>query len=91
MLPVDPAMGDPTAHALHEALSRRDWRIARDVLLTITDPDHHALCLNAAARVQGVQEWIGEWVEAEPRSDIFCGGGGAASRMTTVPSADSRW
>ncbi|PWU53258.1 DUF4034 domain-containing protein [Micromonospora globispora] len=70
VLPVDPAMGDPTAHALHEALSRRDWRTARDVLLTITDPDHHALCLNAAARVQGVQEWIGEWVEAEPRSTL---------------------
>ncbi|MEU4640266.1 DUF4034 domain-containing protein [Micromonospora sp. NPDC023814] len=63
-------MGDPTAQALCEALRRQDWRTARDVLIPVTDPDHHAFCLWAACRVQGVQDWIGEWVDAEPQSTL---------------------
>ncbi|MFG3302474.1 DUF4034 domain-containing protein [Micromonospora chersina] len=69
-LPVDPTMGDPTARALSEALARRDWRTGRDVLVTVTDPDHQAFCLHAAGRVPGVQEWIGEWADAEPRATL---------------------
>ncbi|WDZ85176.1 DUF4034 domain-containing protein [Micromonospora cathayae] len=69
-LRVDPAMGEPTARELITALERRDWRTARDLLTPVTDPDDHAFHVSVAADVPGVQEWIREWVEAEPRSTL---------------------
>ncbi|MEU9826835.1 DUF4034 domain-containing protein [Micromonospora chersina] len=63
-------MGDPAARALCAALRERDWRAARDVLVTVTDPDDQAFCMYAAGRVPDVQEWIGEWADAEPRSTL---------------------
>lgn len=69
-LRVDPAMGDPTARELHAALTRRDWPTARDLLAPVTHPDDRAFLLSVAADVDGVQEWIGQWVAAEPRSTL---------------------
>lgn len=67
---VDPAEGDPTARALREAGERRDWGTIRDLLTPVTDPDEHAFYISALADTDGLQDWIGEWVEAEPRSTL---------------------
>ncbi|MGC5021485.1 DUF4034 domain-containing protein [Micromonospora sp. DT47] len=67
---MDPTQGDPTARALREAGERRDWRAVRDLLVPVTDPDDHAFYVSAVADVTGVQEWIGEWIDAEPRSTL---------------------
>ncbi|WP_165945708.1 DUF4034 domain-containing protein [Micromonospora sp. KC606] len=67
---VDPAEGDPTARALREAGARRDWAAVRDLLTPVTDPDDHAFYVSALAGVDGLQDWIGEWVDAEPRSSL---------------------
>ncbi|MFE9657410.1 DUF4034 domain-containing protein [Micromonospora sp. NPDC006431] len=69
-LSIDPAMGDPTAAALRAALQQRDWPTARDLLTPITDPDDHAYYLSVAGGVSDVQDWIGEWIDAEPRSTV---------------------
>lgn len=69
-LRVDPAMGDETARSLRAALEGRDWGAARDLLTPVTDPDDHAFYISVAADVPGVQEWIGEWIDAEPRSTL---------------------
>ncbi|MDG4793852.1 DUF4034 domain-containing protein [Micromonospora sp. WMMD1082] len=67
---MDPAQGDPTARALREAAQRRDWGTIRDLLVPVTDPDDHAFYVESIAGVSGVQDWIGEWVDAEPRSTL---------------------
>ncbi|GIF72177.1 DUF4034 domain-containing protein [Asanoa siamensis] len=69
-LVVDPAQGDPRARALVDALSRRDWRATRDVLVAAPDPDTRAYLLEIAGDVGGVQDWIGEWAAAEPDSTL---------------------
>ncbi|GGM32004.1 MULTISPECIES: hypothetical protein [Micromonospora] len=69
-LSIDPAQGDPTAEALIAAFELRDWPTARDLLTPVTDPDDRAFCLGVVAQVDGVQDWIGEWIDAEPRSTL---------------------
>ncbi|KXK63297.1 hypothetical protein AWW66_04155 [Micromonospora rosaria] len=67
---IDPTQGDPTTRALRTALEQRDWRTARDLLTPVDHPDDHAHYVSMAANVPGVQEWIGEWIDAEPRSTL---------------------
>ncbi|MFU8874570.1 DUF4034 domain-containing protein [Micromonospora sp. SL4-19] len=69
-LVIDPAQGDPQARALIEALGTQDWRTVRDILTATTDPDARAFLMEVAAGVNGVQDWIGEWVDAEPHSTL---------------------
>ncbi|SCF05447.1 hypothetical protein GA0074695_3147 [Micromonospora viridifaciens] len=69
-LVVDPAHGDPQARALIDALAAGDWRTARDILVATTDPDSRAFLMEAVGTVDGVQDWIGEWVDAEPQSTL---------------------
>ncbi|RIV40081.1 DUF4034 domain-containing protein, partial [Micromonospora radicis] len=69
-LVVDPSYGDPRSRALIDALGAQDWRTARDVLAASPDPDDRALLMEAAGTVDGVQDWIGEWVAAEPDSTL---------------------
>ncbi|MGY0002291.1 DUF4034 domain-containing protein [Micromonospora sp. I033] len=69
-LVVDPAHGDPQARALVDALAAGDWRTARDILTATNDPDSRAFLIEAAGTVGGVQDWIGEWVDAEPQSTL---------------------
>ncbi|MFJ6194922.1 DUF4034 domain-containing protein [Micromonospora sp. NPDC092111] len=69
-LAVDPAYGDPQARAVIDALASQDWRTVRDILAASTDPDARAFLMDAAATVDGVQDWIGEWVDAEPHSTL---------------------
>lgn len=69
-LTIDEAYGDPAARALIDALAGRDWHTARDVVAAATEPDARAYLLEAAAGVDGVQDWIGDWVRAEPDSTL---------------------
>ena len=69
-LVVDPAYGDPQARALVDAFGARDWRTARDIFVATPDPDSRAFLMEAAGTVDGVQDWIGEWVDAEPDSTL---------------------
>ncbi|HEX8631494.1 MAG TPA: DUF4034 domain-containing protein [Catenuloplanes sp.] len=67
---VDPAGGDPLARTLIAALTARDWRTVRDLFGTVTEPDDRAMLMSVAADVDDVQDWIGEWVAAEPDSTL---------------------
>ncbi|MBE1488555.1 DUF4034 domain-containing protein [Plantactinospora soyae] len=69
-LVVDPAYGDPQARALIHALGIHDWRTARDILTAATDPDTRAYLMEAVGEVDGIQDWIGDWVAAEPESTL---------------------
>ncbi|GAA4679250.1 hypothetical protein Prum_044030 [Phytohabitans rumicis] len=51
-------------------MERRDWPTARDFLSKVTDRDDHAFYVSICADVSGVQEWIGQWVAAEPQSTL---------------------
>ena len=65
---LDPALGDPAAATLRAHLANRNWRPVHDFLRTVDDPDDFAFYVDMAAEVTGLQAWIGEWIEAEPRS-----------------------
>lgn len=67
---IDPALGDPAGTALLANLTRRDWRSAHDFLRTVDDPDDLAFYVGLASDVPGLQAWVNEWVEAEPRSSL---------------------
>jgi hypothetical protein len=67
---IDKCQGDQAARFLRAALERRDWPTARDFLSSITDRDDHAFYLSICAGVPGVQDWIQQWVEAEPQSTL---------------------
>lgn len=69
-LTIDPAMGDETARRLIDASEAGDWRTIRDVLSTVEDPDDFTFYVHRAAFVDGVENWVDEWVEAEPRSSL---------------------
>jgi hypothetical protein len=67
---IDPAGGDPKAQALRAALAARDWRTARDIFATAADSDERDWLVSVADDVEGVQDWIGEWIAAEPQSTL---------------------
>jgi hypothetical protein len=67
---VDPCLGDPAARALHGWLTQRNWPAARDFLQTVTDPDDRSFYLGVCAEVDGVQDWIEQWIAAEPYSTL---------------------
>jgi hypothetical protein len=69
-LVIDPTQGDPRARALIDAFGARDWRTARDVLVAASDPDTRAYLMEIVGDVDGVQDWIGEWADAEPDSTL---------------------
>jgi hypothetical protein len=67
---IDPAFGDARARVLLDALTKGDWRAARDVFAAAQDPNALAYLMEAAAEVDGIQEWIGDWIAAEPESTL---------------------
>lgn len=69
-LVVDPCMGDATAVRLQEALRRRDWPATREILVAAEHPDERAFYLAVCGTVPGVDDWITEWVIAEPHSTL---------------------
>ncbi|MFI7604555.1 DUF4034 domain-containing protein [Micromonospora sp. NPDC049366] len=69
-LVIDPAYGDPQARAFIDALNARDWRTARDILVATPDPDSRAFLMEAVQGATDLQDWIQEWVDAEPDSTL---------------------
>jgi hypothetical protein len=69
-LAIDKSMGDPGAARLQVWLAQRSWRATRDFLTAVYDPDDRAFYVSACADVDGVQEWIDEWLAAEPHSTL---------------------
>jgi hypothetical protein len=69
-LSVDPAMGDPTATRLISASGAGDYRTISEILAEVTDPDDHTFYIRQLTSVDGVENWIDEWVAAEPRSTL---------------------
>jgi hypothetical protein len=67
---VDPCLGDPAARALQGWLTQRNWPAARDFLQTVTDPDDLSFYIGVCADVAGVQDWIEQWIAAEPQSTL---------------------
>ncbi|MEJ3742917.1 hypothetical protein WEI85_06480 [Actinomycetes bacterium KLBMP 9797] len=67
---IDKCQGDQAARFLRAALERGDWPTVRDFLSSITDRDDHAFYLSICGGVPGVQDWIGQWVAAEPQSTL---------------------
>lgn len=67
---ADPCQGDPAAQKLSESISHRDWRAARDFLTAVVDADDRAFYVDICANVNGVQDWIEQWIAAEPNSAL---------------------
>ncbi len=67
---VVPGFDDPAAAKLRSAVEGRDWDTARGLLSRVTDPDDLIFYVNLCADVDGVQDWIGEKVTAEPESTL---------------------
>lgn len=77
----DPTHGDPVAATLLSDLGKRDWRAIRDLLGSIHNPDDLNHYLGFCNDHHGVQAWIEDWIEAEPRSHLpFLVGGSHAIR-----------
>jgi hypothetical protein len=66
----DPTLGDPGAARLRAALAEADWRAAAELFAVVGDPDDRAFYYLQAGQVDGVQDWIPDWVAAEPRSIV---------------------
>ena len=64
----DPALGDPAATRLLADLERRDWRAVNEFLRTVTDPNDLHFYVGLCSARKGLQAWVGEWADAEPRS-----------------------
>ncbi|MFI6484021.1 hypothetical protein ACIBH1_39285 [Nonomuraea sp. NPDC050663] len=67
---MDPTCGDRTAAQLRDALTRRDTHTAAALLTGVHHPDDRAFYLGICAGVDGLQEWIDEWIAAEPDSTL---------------------
>jgi hypothetical protein len=67
---LDQTFGDPHRKALIRALEKRKWKFARELFDMAADPDEMAFLMEAAGGVDGVQDWIGEWIDAEPDSTL---------------------
>lgn len=69
-LVADPCQGDQPAQSLRDWISHGDWQSASEFLRTVTDPDDRAFYLRICADVNGVQDWIEQWIAAEPDSTL---------------------
>ena len=67
---LDPTLGDPAAARLLDDLRRRDWRALHEFLRAVDDPDDLAFYIGLCSRTKGLQAWVGEWADAEPRSNL---------------------
>jgi hypothetical protein len=67
---IDPALGDAVAARLRVELAARNWRAASELFAAIDHPDDRAFYYLQAGQVDGVQDWISEWVAAEPHSNV---------------------
>jgi hypothetical protein len=62
----DPMLGDPEAHALHRALTARDWPAAREILARPASPDRRVFLFGVVDEDKDFQEWIGPHTASDP-------------------------
>jgi hypothetical protein len=67
---VDEAFGDIAARQLRLDMGRGNWEPARDFLTKVEDPDDLAFYVQAASYVEGVDDWIDDWIAAEPQASL---------------------
>ncbi|MGH3741032.1 MAG: DUF4034 domain-containing protein, partial [Micromonosporaceae bacterium] len=67
---IDKSQGDPAAARLRGWLRQRDWPAVRDFFSRAVDPDDRSFYLSVCGDVEGVQDWIGQAVDAEPHSTL---------------------
>lgn len=67
---IDPCHYDADAQRLRAMLEQHDWKAAQGFLETVTDPDDRAFYLSICGDVPGLQDWIGQWIEAEPDATL---------------------
>ncbi|TDD60300.1 hypothetical protein E1263_11825 [Kribbella antibiotica] len=70
---IDPCMGDPLARSFCDALGRRDWPTARQILLGTDHPDDRCFLLDACGSVPDVQDWISTVAAADPLAQLVRG------------------
>ncbi|MDG4833449.1 hypothetical protein O7627_29690 [Solwaraspora sp. WMMD1047] len=63
-------MGDPVVARLRAAAKAGDWRTIAELVSAAEHPDDHYFRVREAAFTTGVQEWVDDWVAAEPRSTL---------------------
>ncbi len=66
----DPFLGDATARRLREALTARNWGVARDILTAPMSNDDRAFYFEISAGTDGVQDWIEGPIRDEPHSTL---------------------
>ncbi|MEV4536186.1 DUF4034 domain-containing protein [Asanoa sp. NPDC049518] len=59
---LDPAAGDPTTRALHDALTRHDWATAETLLHGVPDADDRAHHLSRISELPDLWPALGSWV-----------------------------
>ncbi|WP_141703675.1 tetratricopeptide repeat protein [Planobispora rosea] len=69
-MPIDPCLGDAAGRMVRDAMAGRNWPVVRDFLNGVTDPDARAFYVGICSEARGVQDWIGQWIEAEPHSTL---------------------
>lgn len=69
-LVADPCQGDEAARALYDWVSYRDWHAAHDFLQAVSDPDDRSFYVDICAGVNGVQDWVEQWIAAAPHSSL---------------------
>ncbi|MFE3453935.1 hypothetical protein ACFXJ8_33915 [Nonomuraea sp. NPDC059194] len=67
---VDPDHGDLLARQLRAALTRRDWPTAAGMLSGVRHPDDRDFYLDICSEIDNLQDWIDEWIAAEPGSTL---------------------
>lgn len=82
---IDPAMGDPLAARLISASRQGDWRTIRELLANVDHPDDHLFYVTVTTNVDGVEQWVDEWVAAV-RADLRA----AADRSVRHPDYPRR-
>lgn len=67
---LDPTFGDPHRKMLIKALKKRQWKWARALFDLAADQDETAYLMEATGQVPDIQDWIHEWIDAEPESTL---------------------
>jgi hypothetical protein len=70
VLVLDATHGDPLARRLAAALRRRDRATVTAIFASVEHPDDRAFYVERAGDVAGLEEWIPEWVAAEPGNPL---------------------
>lgn len=69
-LSIDVCQGDEHARYLYDAAGRGEWEVVRDALVALESADDRIFYLDVVTELDGPQQWVRQWVEAEPKSAL---------------------